>query len=323
MKKNILFTTLAAAVIVACSILLGDGLIYLAASLMGFTILGLLHYNRSRVMKMTRWAKANPKKTQGVIAGLQLTLMALGVMAGYNLKKLGYEFSDATGYVFSIIMVIGFLSVPFKPKRNTLTLPQEVSKYRLAYLGITLSSLIMFTLTGNKIEDVYPNSPITHVIKTIDQSIFPDDIPDVNDDAIGQVNPNEQQQDLANGSLAFPVFAAIKTNGNETSNHLVFSDKNTSHKSLKKAAKAKKKAERKAKKMERKLKRLAATGACIGAVLLIIFVLVPFLCGGICLLIFGLSGDIAAGYALLGALLAAGSIWGIIEVVKWCAEDSN
>ena len=79
MKKNILFIALAVVAIFACTILTGDGLIYLMASLILLTIIGLIRGARTTVMKATRWAKANPGKAQWLIAGLYLSLLGLGV----------------------------------------------------------------------------------------------------------------------------------------------------------------------------------------------------------------------------------------------------
>ena len=322
MKKNILFTALAAAVIIACAFLMSDGLTYLVASLMALTIMGLIHYNRSRVMKLTRWAKANPKKAQVFITGLQLVLMVLGIMAGYNLKELGYELSASTGYVFGAIIVIGFLSVPFMPKRSTIAIPRKVNRHRLGYLGIALSSLLLMILTGNRIEDVYPNSTTALIIKTIDQSIFPDDI--ISYSATDQINNNYGR--INSEAPALPVFAAIKTLDKNPKDHLVFSDKITSHKNLKKAAKAKKKGKRKAKKdFRKKLRKFLVGGSCAMAVFLI-FLLIITTCAGLCLAIYGgaiLAESVGWGILLLllGGLIGYGSVRGIMKVSQWCKRN--
>jgi len=172
MKKIILLASLIAISITAGIILLSDGLTYLIVALMALTILGAIRINKTSVMKMTRWSKANPKKAQWIITGLQLFLMCLGIITGKNLKELGYQFSDVTTYVFGTIMIIGFLSVPFWPKRNTISIPKVVDRQRLAYLAISLSSLIMTAQIGNRIGEFYPNSLITHAIDRIDNRFF-------------------------------------------------------------------------------------------------------------------------------------------------------
>ena len=156
MKKKILLPAMVVLAIIACTIFISDGLTYLITSLMALAIMGTIHRNRSRVMKITRWAKANPKKAQVFITGLQIALMALGILAGNNFKELGYEFSDTTAYVFSTIIVIGFLSVPFLPKRSTIAIPKVVNRHRLAYMGIALSSFVMMVLFGNRIGGQLP-----------------------------------------------------------------------------------------------------------------------------------------------------------------------
>lgn len=151
----------------------GDNLIYLTAALMALTTLGLIRTNRKGVIKLTRWAKANPKKTQGLIAGMQLPLITLAFYSGHNLKELGYDLSDTSTYIFGALTALGFLSVPFWSKRNAIAIPKTVSRQRLGYLGITLSSLMMMTSFGNHFVEKYPGSPVTDAIACVDNTIFP------------------------------------------------------------------------------------------------------------------------------------------------------
>ncbi len=167
MKKNIILPATIVLAIITCTMFISDGLTYLVTSLIALAIMGTIHLCRTRVLKITRWAKANPKKAQMFITVLQIALMALGIIAGYNFKKLGYELSNTTAFVFSTIIVIGFLSVPFLPKRSTIAIPKQVNKHRLAFMSIAVSSFVMMVLFGNRIGDIYPNSPITHVAEAI------------------------------------------------------------------------------------------------------------------------------------------------------------
>ena len=68
-------------------------------------------------------------------------------------------------------------------------------------------------------------------------------------------------------------------------------------------------------KMRSKLRLIAASGTCVAAILGIL-ALVVLVCAGVCLIIFGLEGDIILVFA--GAALTALSIWGIIELAKLC-----
>ena len=318
MKKNNLLTVMIVLAIVACTLFISDGLTYLVASLMALAIMGILQRNRSWVMKMTRWGKANPHKAQVLISVLQIALMALGIIAGYNFKQLGYELSNTTAFVFSSIIVLGFLYVPFLPKRRTIAIPKEVNRQRFAFMGIALSSFIMMVLFGNRIEDQFPNSSITQTIKAIDQAIFPD-------------NANEYEEDDNQASI--PVFSKNYQQAltNELSTPVVFASYSTTENvtiipidDSKKDPKANLKAEKKVKKFEKKKTRLTnllkkhrlalAAGLGAGAILLIILLLIP-LCAGICLIISAFSGG-GVGSALLGAALAGGSIWGMIKIGK-------
>jgi hypothetical protein len=72
---------------------------------------------------------------------------------------------------------------------------------------------------------------------------------------------------------------------------------------------------KKARMMKLFKKRLAlAAGLSGGAIVLMILLIIP-LCAGICLIIFGVTGS-GVGYALLGALIAGLSVWGMIAVSK-------
>lgn len=151
----------------------GDVLLLLSSVLIVLSTMGLIRTNRRRVTRLTRWAKANPKKTQGLIAALQLPLLALAFYSGHNLKELGYNFSDTATAIFAGITALGFLSVPFRAKQNTITLPKVLNRQRLGYLGITLSSLMMVTSIGNNFATSYPLSPVTHTLLELDHSFFP------------------------------------------------------------------------------------------------------------------------------------------------------
>lgn len=313
MKKNILLSALIILVIISCTVFISDGSTYLATSLMALVIMGIIRLNRSRVMKITRWGKANPRKAQVLITILQIALMMLGMIAGYNFYKLGYEFSDTTAFVFGTIMVACFLSVHFLPKRGTIAIPAEVNKHRIIFMGIALSSFVLMVITGNRVEDKYPNSFVSHSLKAIDQAIFHDNdiqYADLNDVTSRQVNSQDPNQVLAVTSSAI-VIAPAK---NETLEPNSFSEKENREK-LKAGKKVKKLEKKNARMMKRleKLRKAFAAGTTVGTVLLMIL-LICTLCAGVCLIIAGFSGS--AGLIPLGAVIAGGSIWGIIKISK-------
>lgn len=150
----------------------GDPIVYVAGLLMGLATWIFLRGKRKTLMNLTRWAKANPGKTQGVMAAMQLPLMALAFYSGHNLKELGYEPSGTLAYVFVPVMALGYLAVPFLPKRQPVILPQQVARRRAGYLGIILSSLLMLAFAGNNFVSKHPRSPVSFVIKTIDRALF-------------------------------------------------------------------------------------------------------------------------------------------------------
>ncbi|MCG7857277.1 hypothetical protein MD537_09870 [Flavihumibacter sediminis] len=296
--KTLLTTTIL--VLIACSLIMRDGLIFLVSLLMAGVIWGMICYFRTGVLKMTRWAKNHPHKAQGLIFLLQLLLMVLGLFVGNNINELGYAFSKSTAFIFFAIIVAGFVIVPFLPKRSNLVLPIELAKNRLAYLGIILSSFFIMVLFGNRVGDIYPDSPVTHALNKIDRAVFPQD------------NLDETDVHAPTPEAVAVAFAAYTSSTNETINP---------SKGNFKSSKEELKAARKAIKLEKKKARLmklitkyrhAFNGMSAGvATLLIILLLIPA-CAGICLVFSGGgAGAVIGGIALLGL-----SIFGIFKIAN-------
>jgi len=149
----------------------GDALLYFMSAMMALCLLGLQKGAKSKMTQLTRWAKANPKKAQGLIAAIQLPLLGLGLLSGHNLKELGYDLSSNMSVVFGATMLLGFLSIPFLRQRQTVPIPQKVFGQKLAYMAIALSSLMMTTGFGNSIADKYPASVVTQTLQSADQSM--------------------------------------------------------------------------------------------------------------------------------------------------------
>jgi uncharacterized membrane protein len=323
MKKNFILRVMTVLTIISCSIFISDSLTYLVTALMAFVIMVTIRRNKSRVIKITRWAKANPRKSQVLITVLQIALMIFGIIAGYNLKKLGYELSGTTAFIFSAITVISFLSVHFLPKWRTIAIPQEVNRQRLAFMGIAISSFVMMVLFGNRIEDKYPNSFITHTVKTIDQAIFPDNNTPEADIYDTPVYSENFDKPLNGESSSMIVFASFNNFDKETITP-------TDLKKETKVKKAKLKTEKLLKKLEKKKKKIMnrfgkhrkslAAGLTAGAVLLIIL-LVLLTCTGACLIVGGVAalidGELLGLLAILGgAVLGWFSVKEIGKVSK-------
>ncbi len=330
MKKRILIIAMIVAVAV-CSIFLRDGLTYIITSIMALIIISVARKNKSRIMKVTRWAKINPKKSQVFITIVQILLMATGLILGYNLKKLGFEFSDTTGYLFSSLMIIGLLSVPFLPKRKTIAIPKTVQKHRLAYLSMVLAIFTLMAFAGNRTETLLPNSPLTHTLEKIDQFMFQDDSSQtigINQSPSKQIQDENNNQFLTNHSNAKSIFTSQTIGDKKNESKAIYAVYVKPNSGVKGQSKSKKKTERKAKrkakkqlkkwmkKNRKKIKRAAASaGLCALGIVLIILLLVP-LCAGICLAlgIFGASVATVIG----GIALTAGSIWAMIKAGQMC-----
>jgi predicted anti-sigma-YlaC factor YlaD len=308
MKRNLILIPSVIFFLLALTVFKNEALIYLSAILMAIIIIIALRYLGPRGMKITRWAKANSRKAQVLITVLQVIILSIGLLVGYDLKELGYKFSDPTALVFDTLMVFGFLSVHFFPRKAIVALPVDLNKDRITYAGIMIAVYSITVIIGNRVEDKYPNSMLSDVLRSVDHKIF-----------LQSSTPNDNQYSpiAANSPIVkneAPVFSTFAS--------LVENEKGTNKSSLsEKEAKAKLKAERKAerqqKRMMRRIERLrgeVATGASAGTVLLIIL-LVLTTCAGACLIVGGFSGG-GAGAVALGAVVMAGSIWGIVKLSK-------
>jgi hypothetical protein len=240
--------------------------------------------------------------------------MALGIFAGNNLKESGYKFSDTTAFVFSAIMIIGFFSIRFLPKRNMIAIPRAVNRNRLNYTSIALSSFVMMVVFGNRMEDMYPASPLTYAVKRIDHAIFPENktvYADISD-AVAEPGYSKNYGETFNVEASSKaVFASVTISGNGT----VIPPAD-----LKKEAKAKLLSEKKIKKLEKKKARminrlsklrLLMTGGSVALAVILI-----------CLMIAGFSGS-GAGVALLGVVLTGASVFGMIKAAKMLKQNNK
>lgn len=331
MKKKILLTTLLASAVITCLLFVSDGLTYLITSLMALAILGGLRVYKGRVMKISRWAKANPGKAQWLISSLQLVLLFLGIIAGKNLDELGYHLSNTTAYVFSAIMIIGFLTIPFLPMRKTIALPNVVDRHRLAYMGILLSSLVMTAVIGNRIGDIYPNSFVSHAIDRIDQSIFSDQVINFlgfNEESTESLNRMHSSEASLSGLAVFAVFTIDPGRGIKKGPQSVMPGNRTSPPilnnipGLKKEFREAKKEFREVKKDIRKKFREGGTAGITIAATFIVLLLIAVVCAGICLAI-GAWGVTGLAAVVSGILVTAGAIFAIVKVVQWARKKKT
>lgn len=315
MKKNTFIYVIAVPAIIACTIFMKGSLIYLATSLMIVVIIGLMRGNKSRVTRITRWAKANPRKAQALITVMQFALMALGIFAGNNLKELGYNFSDTTAYVFSTVIVIGFLSAPFLPKRNLVALPKTVNRHRVAFMSIALSTFVLMAIFGSRLKSDYPKSGLTFIVSAIDKAIFYS-----NDDAATgdevYTGPSDQSVDptMTSEPSNMVIFAAYSIHNDNAIAPTTLSKKEIREKLN--AEKKVKRFERKSRKMMHQvMKKRVGMMAPLGAVAILLIVLLGITtCAGLCLAIAGFSSGSTIGYGFLGLVVGAASIFGIIKV---------
>lgn len=301
--KRILFIA-AAFLLIPTALFVSEGWIYLLTALAAVTIVTVIRHLHSPVMKFTRWAKENPGKTQALITVLQISILSSGLVVGYDLKQLGYQFSEVPIFIFGATLSIGFCSTRFLPKNNTIALPTAVNRDRIAYMSIALSAFVIMLITGNRIETKYPNSYISRVLKSIDQSMFSED----------NFLNDATKTGLSSHAILLGenVFASIAVNGAGYSIH------------PNKEAPSKMKADRKVKRFEKRfekrkqrimkrienLRRAFAGGVSAGVVFLIILLVIAA-CAGICI---ALSGG-GAGSVFLGIIILGLAVFGIVKLV--------
>ena len=306
MNKTLLLSTAAILLIIAAALFVSDGWIYCAASLIAITIVAVIRHFNSRVVKITRWAKANPRKTQLLITVLQFVILASGILVGYDLKELGVQITGTPTIIFSSVLLAGFLSINFLPKRNIIAIPLKVNRDRIAYMSIALSAFVLMVAFGNRVEDKFPNSPITRAIRSVDQAMFSQDILSDNEEDIESgLSNSSQQMMLLNGSSGTFAFASIAVDEKNSAASTIHPKK-----AAKKAAKLERKKKRMIKRLE-KLRKAFAAGTTVGIVLLIILLIITT-CAGICLIAIGGS----AGAVILGIILLAASIFGFVKIFQ-------
>lgn len=185
--------------------------LFIILSLMGLTTAGAVFGKRKSINKITRWAKKNPRKAQTLIACVQVPLLAGGIITGYNLKMLGFEFSDASMYAFGALAALSFILLPFLPKSESVILQKTVNRKRMAVMGVTLSSMMLLAGFGNRIHEIQPDSFISSSIEQIDQSIFVDNTSDTSSIDLNARSNNQknQRQGAVAGYIILGVFLTI------------------------------------------------------------------------------------------------------------------
>jgi hypothetical protein len=149
----------------------GNGLLLLSGLGIALSALGLSYANKNATTKLTRWAKANNKKTQFLIAGTQIGMMGLSFYQGYNLKMMGYDIASNLQYVFPVLATIGFASIPFFPKKESIVLPKKVVAKKLGFITIALASLLNVASMGNHIATEQPTLAISQTVQSIDNYV--------------------------------------------------------------------------------------------------------------------------------------------------------
>lgn len=290
--------------LLAMGAILIDEWTYLIAALIATIALAVVMNAKTFVMALTRWSKANPGKTQILIVMMQLILITLAIMIGKNLRELEIFISNRTAYLFSAIVIAGFLMVPFKMKPSLIAIPKAVDRQRIIFMGITLSSFMLVIMMGNRIGDFFPNSSVTLAIEKIDHMMYArrlEAFAQLNKSSLGEYQPTQ----IAQPGVKLAVAPGKDyLNPNSILNAPIISKKDF----------------RAAKKQFMKELRTAETKNMCALAIVLIILLVITTCAGICLLIAGIAGGSALA-AIFGPIVAGASIYGIVKVAKWCRRD--
>ena len=302
MQKGMILRSAVIYVFLMLALVFSGGMIYLVASVMALFIFLFMQHRQKTVTKLTRWANTNARKAQVLITVLQILLLFMGLYAGFNLNRAGYQLPGSVAYIFGSLIIISFCSVPFLRRKRTIVIPREVYKNRLLFAGIALSFFIMMVFTGNRMENKYPGAGITNLFNKVDNVFFPEE----NDIA------SAEESTMPNASTGMAAFAAFSVTKESISNGTgIAPDTKAELKAEKKAKKLERKKARQVKRLE---KRMAMAAALSGGAILLIVLLGITTCAGICLIIGGFGGS--AGLIPLGILVAAASIYGIVKIAQ-------
>ena len=313
MNRNVLLLIAAIVLFVVVTLFINDGWIYSATTLAALIIMSVIRYFKSWVMGLTRWAKENPRKTQVLITILQIVILSSGLLVGYDLKELGSHIGYIPTIVFGAILSWAFLSIRFLPKRNTIAIPVAVNKDRMAYMGVALSAFVLMVITGNRIEDKFPNSPISQALRSIDHAMFSQELVSNDDIDLEPESGQEiQQAMLINGNESTLSFASVALTGENSIASAIHPEKKAAEKikSGKKAAKFERMKKRMMKRIE-KLRKAFAGGVSAGVIFLVILLIIAS-CAGICI---ALSGG-GAGSVALGIVILGLAIFGSVKLLS-------
>lgn len=319
MKNNNLLITAFFSVLALGVILFKDEMTYLLAALISIITMSALIHAKSLVITLTRWSKAHPRTTQFSIVVMQLLLIILGLVIGKNLRELEILMADGSIFVFSALLIGGFLLVPFRMKPTAIALPKEVERKRIGFMSITLSTFMLMILMGNRTADYYPSSPVTLAIDKIDHYIHAKRIESFTQLYYNSLSGYEPNQ------ITTPIvkLAIVPVKDLSTTTILNAPDVMTPQQVFSPPLITKKDF-RNAKKQFMKEIRKADTKNLCGLAVILIILLAITSCAGICLIIggfggFGSGGSVVA--ALLGIVILSGSIYGITQAAKWCRKE--
>ena len=303
MKRNLTLFAAAAVLLTATTYLFNEAWIYTVTTILALTITTVIRQFPKFVTRFTRWAKEHPFKAQALITILQVVILSTGLILGYNLKQLGYGFSQVPLFIFGVLLSLGFAFVPFVQRKRIIALPVNVNRDRIAYMCIALSAFAIMVVTGNRVEATHPNSGLCRVLKSIDQSIFSEEL-----------FADEENETTSTEASFFEqtAFASIAINGGSVIHPAKELPGN--NKMLKKAKRFEKRFARHKGKIMKRIEALrkAASGWATAGVVFLIILLIIAACAGVCL---ALSGG-GAGAVIGGIALLALAIWGIVKLVS-------
>jgi len=312
MKKNLPLFIVATVLVVVAALFISDGWIYSAAALAATIIVLTIRHFHIPVLKITRWAKKNPRKTQLLITVAQILILSLGLLIGYDLKELGYQISNIPTFIFGATLLAGFLSTRFLPKRKSIAMPVVVNRDRMAYMSIILSAFVIMVITGNRVEEKFPNTALSLTLRSIDQAIFsPDNFSGDEQDISSELNLDRQQGILLEQNASMFAFASIGSTDENSVTPTIEPEKEPKEKikDSKKARKFERQKKRIMKKIE-KMRKAFAAGAS-GGVIALVILLVIVCCAGICI---ALSGG-GVGSVFLGLIIFGLAVFGIIKLL--------
>ena len=149
-----------------------DNYLYgLAGSMVLLSFFGI-RVKREKILKMTREANRNIRRTRVKIWLMQTGILVLGFFAGKNLHTLGYSFSENAEYVYGGVSTLGFGALFLQQIIGRINDMKNFFWKKLGFLVLGTCFIGSSVVIGNKAAaEKEQISPMGHVMRVLDSGL--------------------------------------------------------------------------------------------------------------------------------------------------------